>query len=151
MPGSFPPLESLVPRYIQTIEPYIPSKPDDVLRQMFGCPLIYRLNNNENALGPSPKALEALAAMDLFQASVYPSGDAFHLRTKLAERFGFSPDSFIVGNGANEVIAFVIKAFCQEGERRAAAGDINVDLAQVCNSYQASKKALRAGQKASAA
>lgn len=42
-------------------------------------------------------------------------------------------------------------AFCQEGERRAAAGDINVDLAQVCNSYQASKKALRAGQKASAA
>ena len=42
-------------------------------------------------------------------------------------------------------------AFCQEGERRAAAGDTGVDLAQVCNSYQASKKALRAGQKASAA
>ena len=116
MPGSFPPLESLVPRHIQTIEPYIPSKPDDVLRQMFGCSQIYRLNNNENALGPSPKALEALAAMELFQASVYPSGDAFHLRTKLAAQFGLSPESFIVGNGANEVIAFVIKAFCQEGD-----------------------------------
>ena len=116
MAGSFPPLETLVPRHIQHIEPYIPSKPDDVLRQMFGCERIYRLNNNENALGPSPKALEALAAMELFQASVYPSGDAFHLRTKLAERFGLTPDSFIVGNGANEVIAFVIKAFCQEGD-----------------------------------
>ena len=64
MAGPFPPLESLVPRHIQTIEPYIPSKPDDVLRQMFGCSQIYRLNNNENALGPSPKALEALAAME---------------------------------------------------------------------------------------
>ena len=116
MAGSFPPLETLVPRHIQHIEPYIPSKPDDVLRQMFGCERIYRLNNNENALGPSPKALEALAAMELFQASVYPSGDAFHLRAKLAEQFGLSPDSFIVGNGANEVIAFVIKAFCQEGD-----------------------------------
>ena len=116
MAGSFPPLETLVPRHIQHIEPYIPSKPDDVLRQMFGCERIYRLNNNENALGPSPKALEALAAMELFQASVYPSGDAFHLRAKLAELFGLSPDSFVVGNGANEVIAFVIKAFCQEGD-----------------------------------
>lgn len=42
-------------------------------------------------------------------------------------------------------------AFCQDGERRAAAGDAGVDLAQVCNSYQASKKALVAGQKANAA
>ena len=40
---------------------------------------------------------------------------------------------------------------CQDGERRAAAGDTKVDLAQVCASYAASKKALVAGQKASAA
>lgn len=40
---------------------------------------------------------------------------------------------------------------CQDGERRAAGGDTGVDLAQVCNSYHASKKALAAGQKASAA
>ena len=64
MAGSFPPLETLVPRHIQHIEPYIPSKPDDVLRQMFGCERIYRLNNNENALGPSPRAVAALAAID---------------------------------------------------------------------------------------
>ena len=112
----FPPLDTLVPRHIQKIEPYIPSKPDDVLRQMFGCSVLYRLNNNENALGPSPKALEALQAIDPVQAAVYPSGDAYHLRQKLAEKFGHSPDSFIVGNGANEVIAFVINAFCQAGD-----------------------------------
>ena len=116
MSHPFPPLDTLVPSHIQKIEPYIPSKPDDVLRQMFGCPVIYRLNNNENALGPSPKAIEAILAMDPVEAAVYPSGDAYHLRQKLAERFGHSPDSFIVGNGANEVIAFVIHAFCQTGD-----------------------------------
>lgn len=42
-------------------------------------------------------------------------------------------------------------AFCQDGERRAAGGDTSVDLAQVCTSYHASKMALMAGQKASAA
>lgn len=116
MANRFPPLESLVPSYIQTIEPYIPSKPDDVLKKMFGCPRIYRLNNNENALGPSPKAMAAIKAMDPKQAAVYPSGDAYHLRYKLAECFGHSPEAFVVGNGANELIAFVIKAFCQEGD-----------------------------------
>ncbi len=116
MSHPFPPLETLVPGHIQKIEPYIPSKPDDVLRQMYGCPVIYRLNNNENALGPSPKALEAIASIDPVQAAIYPSGDAYHLRQKLSERFGHSPDSFIVGNGANEVIAFVIHAFCQTGD-----------------------------------
>ncbi|WP_284324514.1 Hpt domain-containing protein [Cypionkella aquatica] len=40
---------------------------------------------------------------------------------------------------------------CQDGERRAASGDTKIDLAQVASSYQASKRALRAGQKASAA
>jgi histidinol-phosphate aminotransferase len=50
------------------------------------------------------------------RASVYPSGDAFHLRLRLAEKFGLHPDQFLVGNGANEVITFVIKAFCQGGD-----------------------------------
>lgn len=116
MSSRFPPLEILVPPHIRGIEPYIPSKPDDVLGRMFGCPRIYRLNNNENALGPSPRALAALQSADPRQAAVYPSGDAYHLRHKLAERFRHSPDAFIVGNGANELIAFVIKAFCQEGD-----------------------------------
>jgi histidinol-phosphate aminotransferase len=112
----FPPLETLVPAYIKKIEPYIPSKPDDVLRKMYGCGQIHRLNNNENVLGPSPAALEAMRRINPVSASIYPSGDAYHLRQRLSTVFGHSPDSFIVGNGANEVIAFVIKAFCQEGD-----------------------------------
>jgi histidinol-phosphate aminotransferase len=109
-------LGKLVPAYIQSIKAYIPSKPDDVLREMFNCQHIYRLNNNENVLGPTPEAMEAMSAFNFRAAAIYPSGDAYHLCQRLAERFGHSPDAFLVGNGANEVIAFVIKAFCQAGD-----------------------------------
>lgn len=109
-------LEQLVPDYIRRFETYIPSKPDDELKKLYGCRTLYRLNNNENPLGPPRTALAAIRAFPSVQSSVYPSGDAYHLRCKLAGKFNMHPDRFLVGNGANEVIAFVIKAFCQQGD-----------------------------------
>jgi histidinol-phosphate aminotransferase len=111
-----PPLEKLVPDYIKRFELYIPSKPDDELKKLYGCSTLYRLNNNENPLGPPETARRAIDAFPSVQASIYPSGDAYHLRCKLADLFGMHPDQFLVGNGANEVITFVIKAFCQQGD-----------------------------------
>jgi histidinol-phosphate aminotransferase len=111
-----PPLEKLVPEYVKSFESYIPSKPDDELKKIYGCSKLYRLNNNENALGPPEKARRAMEAFPQVQASVYPSGDAYQLRCKLADIFGMHPDQFMAGNGANEAIAFVIKAFCEQGD-----------------------------------
>jgi histidinol-phosphate aminotransferase len=108
--------ENLVPEYVRSFEAYIPSKPDDVLKRLFGCEKLHRLNNNENPLGPPPAAQKIIGGFPPPQAAVYPSGDAYHLRCKLADQFGLQPDQFLVGNGANEVISFVIKAFCQEGD-----------------------------------
>jgi histidinol-phosphate aminotransferase len=114
--GARPDLEHLVPEYIKAFQPYVPSKPDDVLCKMLGCQRLYRLNNNENPLGPPPAAQKIIAGYPPPRAAIYPSGDAYHLRCRLADRFGLHPDQFLVGNGANEVISFVIKAFCQEGD-----------------------------------
>ncbi len=111
-----PPLEKLVPDYVKGFQAYIPSKPDDELKKIYGCSKLYRMNNNENPLGPPETARRAIKAFPAAQASIYPSGDAYHLRCKLANIFGMHPDQFLVGNGANEVIAFVIKAFCQQGD-----------------------------------
>lgn len=111
-----PPLDKLVPDYIKRFQAYIPSKPDEELIKLYKCSRLFRLNNNENPLGPSPAAQEAIRRFPAPMASVYPSGDAYHLRHKLAERFNMHPDQFLVGNGANEVISFVIKAFCREGD-----------------------------------
>ncbi len=109
-------LESLVPRHVQRFEPYIPSRPEEELRKLYRFQKLYRLNNNENPLGPSPQALEAIAGFHPASGCYYPSGDCFYLRQGLAERFQLNPDQFIVGNGANEVIGMVIHAFCQEGD-----------------------------------
>jgi len=108
--------ERLLPDYIKRFEPYVPSKPDPELMKLYGCSRLYRLNNNENPLGPPPAAQEILRRFPPPRAAVYPSGDAYYLRHKLALKFGKQPDQFLVGNGANEVINFVIKAFCEQGD-----------------------------------
>lgn len=113
---TLPPLDKLTPEYIRNFEPYIPSRPDEELKKLYGCQRLLRLNNNENPLGPSPGAQRVIREFPPPRASVYPSGDAFHLRLKLAEKFNMHPDQFLVGNGANEVITFAIKAFCEAGD-----------------------------------
>lgn len=110
------PLNRLVPEYIKQFEPYIPSKPDPELMKLYGCDHLYRLNNNENPLGPPPAAQEILRRFNPPRAAIYPSGDSYYLRHNLASKHGLDPDQFLIGNGANEVIAFVIKTFCQEGD-----------------------------------
>lgn len=110
------PLSALVPEYIKRFEAYVPSKPDAELMKLYGCSRLFRLNNNENPLGPPPAAREIIRQFPPVKASLYPSGDAYFVRNRLASKFGLEPDQFLFGNGANEVIAFVIKAFCQEGD-----------------------------------
>ena len=109
-------LERLVPTYVASFEAYIPSKPDEELKRLYGCSSLHRLNNNENPLGPPPLARRAFADFEPARAAIYPSGDSYYLRQALAQRHGLSPDQIIMGNGANEVIAFVIKAFCECGD-----------------------------------
>jgi histidinol-phosphate aminotransferase len=109
-------LEALVPSYIKGFDAYIPSKPDPELKKLFGCHNLYRLNNNENPLGPPPAAQEILRRFSPPRAAIYPSGDSFYLRERLAEIHGLHPDQLLVGNGANEVITFVIKALCEAGD-----------------------------------
>jgi histidinol-phosphate aminotransferase len=110
------PLSKLVPNYILGFEPYIPSKPDPELMKLYGCSRLHRLNNNENPLGPPPAACEIIHRFNPLRTSIYPSGDSHCLRFKLADIHGLHADQIIVGNGANEVIAFIMKAFCEAGD-----------------------------------
>ncbi len=110
------PLTTLVPEYIKKFEAYIPSRPDPELMKLYQVEHLWRLNNNENPLGPPEGSARIIEQFPPKRASIYPSGDSYYLRVKLAERFDLDPDQIIFGNGANEAIAFVIKAFCQEGD-----------------------------------
>lgn len=71
---------------------------------------IIKLASNENALGPSPKAVAAMkkAAREMH---LYPDGGAFYLRQALASRLNVSPDNIIPGAGSNELIEFIGHVF----------------------------------------
>jgi histidinol-phosphate aminotransferase len=109
-------LQRLVPDYIKQYQSYVPSKPDEELKRLYGCQVLHRLNNNENPLGPPPAAQAIVRQFPPAKSAVYPSGDSYLLRVALAEQFGKEPEQFLVGNGSCEVITSVIKAFCQKGD-----------------------------------
>jgi histidinol-phosphate aminotransferase len=96
---------------------YEPGKPIEETASKLGVhpDSIIKLASNENPLGPSPKAIEAMHAA-LENAQLYPDGGSFYLREALAARLGFTPENIILGNGSNEVIEFLGHAFLHRGD-----------------------------------
>src|SRR5229473_6546959 len=96
---------------------YEPGKPiEETARELQVDPgAIIKLASNENPLGPSPKAIQAMGAA-LENAQLYPDGGGFYLRTALATRLGFARENIILGNGSNEVIEFLGHAFLNPGD-----------------------------------
>ncbi len=75
---------------------------------------ILKLASNENALGPSPKAVQAMMACAA-EMHRYPDGGAFYLRQALAGKLGVKPEQVMIGSGSNEIIEFLSHAFLREG------------------------------------
>jgi histidinol-phosphate aminotransferase len=74
-----------IPPHIQTLVPYPPGKPIEELERELGISNSIKLASNENPLGPSPKAVAAIADM-LGGLHRYPDGSGYYLRRKLAEK-----------------------------------------------------------------
>lgn len=96
---------------------YKPGKPIEELARERGLEphQIIKLASNENPLGPSPKAMEAMVRA-LQQAHIYPDGGGYRLREAIAGKFGVAPDQVILGNGSNEIIEFIGHAFLKPGD-----------------------------------
>jgi histidinol-phosphate aminotransferase len=113
MKQRFPDL--FVPPHILSIDPYVPGKPIEELEREYGIPGSIKLASNENPLGPSPKALEAMAAA-LGSLHRYPDGDAFKLRKTLSEHLGVPPEMIVFGNGSDELIGLLCHALLKPGD-----------------------------------
>src|SRR5688572_3536836 len=95
---------------------YQPGRPIEEVAREHNLPVesVLKLASNENPLGPSPKAVAAMRSI-LDQLHLYPDGNAFYLKRKLAEKLRVEPRNIIFGNGSNEIIEFVGHAVIRPG------------------------------------
>ena len=106
--------------HIAGITPYSPGKPIEELERELGITGSIKLASNENPRGPSPRALAVLAAAAP-SLHRYPDGGGHSLRRALAARFKVAPEQILLGNGSDEVIGLLTKAFLQAGDEAIAA------------------------------
>ena len=109
------PWESLANEHILGIEPYEPGKPIEELERELGIHWAIKLASNENPLSPSDRVQKAIAAA-LANLNRYPDGSGFYLCQALANRHGVSPEQVVLGNGSNELIELIVRAFLRPGE-----------------------------------
>ncbi len=108
----------MVPKdYISGLKVYEPGKPiEEVARELGFEDIadIVKVASNENELGPSPMAVEAMQEA-IPEMHRYPDGGAFYLKKKLADNLDVSPDQILFGCGSNELIVFLGHVFLEQG------------------------------------
>ena len=100
---------------ILNAKPYQPGKPIEEVKRELGLRDVIKMASNENSLGPSPKAMTAIRK---YMANInrYPEGSCFYLRQLAAKRLKVKPEQLIFGNGSDELIGLLLRAFVNEGD-----------------------------------
>lgn len=110
---------------LKDLPTYQPGRPIEEVARELGMPAaeIIKLASNENPLGPSPAALSAMQHV-LANLNLYPDGNAFYLKHKLANKLDVQTQNLILGNGSNEIIEFAGHALMHPG--------VDVVVSQYC-------------------
>jgi histidinol-phosphate aminotransferase len=99
---------------VQNLTPYQPGKPIDELERELGIRESIKLASNENPLGPGARALDAVRAQ-LSGVSLYPDGNGFALKRRLAEYLNIDATRITLGNGSNEILELIARAYLAPG------------------------------------
>ncbi len=105
-----------IPKNIRAIEPYVPGKPIEELERELGITRSIKLASNENPLGPSPMAMEAVRQA-LAGLHRYPDGAGHALVTALARHLDCPVGAIVMGNGSDDIIALLANTLLRPGER----------------------------------
>lgn len=108
-------LDIIVSEGIKSLVPYPPGKPIEELERELGITGSIKLASNENPLGPSKKAVKAVAKA-LAGLHRYPDGSCYYLKNALSEKTGMPTENIIFGNGSNEIIELLIRTLLRPGD-----------------------------------
>src|SRR5580704_3785595 len=105
----------LVPPYIESLRPYEAGRSIEEIQHTYGLSHVSKLASNENPLGASPLALEAISR-SMSNLNLYPNS-GLDLRRVLAERHETKVENVIAGSGSEGIMSNIIRAFlCDEDE-----------------------------------
>lgn len=108
-------ISDLVGENICRLKPYSPGKPIEEVQREYGLTDIIKMASNENPLGPSPKAVEAMKRA-VEKVALYPEGSCYLLKKALAAHWSVCEDQLIIGNGSDEIIRYIGLAFLRAGD-----------------------------------
>jgi histidinol-phosphate aminotransferase len=123
-------IDAAVPNHILSIPPYHAGKPIEELERELGIRGAVKLASNENPLGPSPLAVQAIE-QHLKLAHMYPETAAPELREALVKHLGVTSDMIVLGNGSDEIIQFVAHLFIRPGFS-AIVGSHTFSMYRIC-------------------
>ena len=101
---------TLVPKHIKNLFPYKAGKPIEEVKRQLGLKKIIKLASNENPLGPSKIAIEAIKKI-LLETHRYPDSNGYDLRSQLAEKFDLNIDNVIIGGGSEGIMSVIMRTF----------------------------------------
>lgn len=107
-------------RNIVHLPVYQPGKPVEDVKREFGLQEVVKLASNENPYGSSPQVREAIIA-EIDNNSIYPDGASVELTAALAEHLGVEEEQLIWGNGADEIILMLARAYLEPGDETVMA------------------------------
>ncbi len=96
--------------WIAAIDAYVPGR-----AKADGAQRVVKLSSNENPLGPSPKAIAAMAEI-AGQAHRYPDGASNELRDAIAAHHGLEFDRVVCGTGSDEILQLLATAYASAGD-----------------------------------
>ncbi len=119
------------------LKPYVPGKPIEEVQREYGIEEVVKLASNENQLGPSPMAIEAVKR-EIENINIYPDPAATEMRKELAKIYGIEPDNIIVGNGGEQVLEIIAKTFINP-EDEVITADTTFELLGIYTSFLGGK------------
>ena len=111
--------------HLKALATYQPGRPIEEVARELNIPFndVIKLASNDNPLGPSPKAIKAMQDA-VSSVHLYPDGNVFYLKNKMANHLDISPESLVFGNGSNELIEWIGHVLLRENS--------NIVVSQYC-------------------
>ena len=104
-----------VPDYILSLKPYVAGKPLEELEREYGITDAIKLASNENPLGPSPLAIQAIQQA-VEKLHRYPNGECYDLADRISKRLHVARENIIFGSGSDDIIAMLTRVLLQPGD-----------------------------------